>query len=131
MRHGGRLMPDPIEHVVVLMLENHSFDQMLGGLTAEVPAIDGVDPTAPRGNADDQGQVFFQAPTGAPAIKPDPKHETADVLAQMANDNGGFVLDYCTNPTTTPAQRQQIMSYYAPGALPALHELARHFAVCD
>jgi phospholipase C len=25
-------MGDPIEHVIVLMMENHSFDQMLGGL---------------------------------------------------------------------------------------------------
>ncbi len=124
-------MPDPIEHVVVLMLENHSFDEMLGGMTAEVPAIDGVDPSAPRSNADDQGQVYFQAPSSAQAVSPDPKHETIDVLAQLANNNGGFVLDYCTNPPTTPAQRQQIMSYYPPGALSALHELARHFAVCD
>lgn len=124
-------MPDPIEHVVVLMLENHSFDQMLGGMTAEIPAIDGVNPSAPHGNADDRGQIYYQAPTSAAVVKPDPKHETVNVLAQLANDNGGFVLDYSTNPTTTPAQRQQIMNYYAPGALPALHELARHFTVCD
>jgi phospholipase C len=125
-------MPDLIEHVVVLMLENHSFDQMLGGMTAEVPALDGADPTAPRGNADDAGQVYFQAPTSAPVIRrPDPKHETVNVLAQLANTNGGFVLDYCTHPITTPSQRQQIMSYYPAGALPALHELARHFTACD
>jgi phospholipase C len=124
-------MPDPIEHVVVLMLENHSFDQMLGGMTAEVPAIDGADPSTPRGNPDDAGQVYYQAPTSTPTVSPDPKHETANVLAQLANNNGGFVLDYCTHPVTTPAQRQQIMSYYPAGALPALHELARHFTVCD
>jgi phospholipase C len=28
------LADDPIKHVVVLMLENRSFDQVLGGLTA-------------------------------------------------------------------------------------------------
>jgi phospholipase C len=124
-------MPDPIEHVVVLMLENHSFDQMLGGMKAEVADIDGVDPSAPHANSDDAGRVYSQAPTSAPAIKPDPKHDTPNVLNQLANNNGGFVLDYCSNPTTTPAQRQQIMSYYPAGALPALHELARHFVVCD
>ena len=30
---------DPIKHVVVLMLENHSFDQMLGGLKAVIPDV--------------------------------------------------------------------------------------------
>ena len=35
---------DSIDHVVVLMLENSSFDRMLGA----VPGVDGVDPTKPR-----------------------------------------------------------------------------------
>ena len=37
---------DPIKHVVVLMLENRSFDQMLGALKAvpHLKALEGVDP---------------------------------------------------------------------------------------
>jgi len=35
-------MPEPIEHVVALQLENHSFDQMMGALTAVYPDLDGV-----------------------------------------------------------------------------------------
>jgi phospholipase C len=54
------------------------------------------------------------------------------VLHQLENDNANFVLDYSeAYPSTTPLQRQQIMGYYEPGFLPAIHELARHFAVCD
>ncbi len=34
---------DPIEHVVVLMLENHSFDQMLGCMKEVFPELEGVD----------------------------------------------------------------------------------------
>jgi phospholipase C len=34
---------DPIEHVVVLMLENHSFDQMLGCMKEVYPDLEGVD----------------------------------------------------------------------------------------
>ncbi len=125
-------MPDPIEHVVVLMLENHSFDEMLGGLGAELPDLDGVDPSAPRGNTDKDGRSYPQAETTAPSVAPDPMHETVNVLRQLANDNAGFVLDYSQQyPNTTPEQRQQIMGYYPPGSLPALHELARRFAVCD
>jgi phospholipase C len=122
---------DPIEHVVVLMLENHSFDQMLGGLASEI-GFDGVDPSAPRSNLDKDNRPYFQAPTTAASISPDPKHEKDNVLRQLDKNNGGFVLDYSlAYPDTTPDQRQQIMNYYAPGALPVLHELARRFAVCD
>ena len=35
---------DPIQHVVVLMLENNSFDRMLGCMTAVYPQIDGTKP---------------------------------------------------------------------------------------
>jgi phospholipase C len=124
--------PDPIAHVVALMLENHSFDQMLGGLASEVPDLDGVDAGAPGRNVDADGQSYSQAPTTAPSISPDPMHETPDVLEQLGNNNGGFVLNYSTHyPDTTRAQRQEIMGYYPPGGLYALHDLARHFTVCD
>ena len=33
---------DPIEHVIVLMLENRSFDQMLGGLSSVIAGLDGA-----------------------------------------------------------------------------------------
>ncbi len=35
-------MADPINHVVVLMLENNSFDRMLGCMNAVYPNLDGV-----------------------------------------------------------------------------------------
>ena len=34
---------DKIEHVVVLILENHSFDQMLGCMNAVYPGLNGID----------------------------------------------------------------------------------------
>ena len=43
-------MKDPFEHVVYLMLENHSFDQMLGCMTEVYPDLEGVRPSAPRVN---------------------------------------------------------------------------------
>ena len=33
---------DGISHVVLLLLENHSFDQMLGALQQEISEVDGV-----------------------------------------------------------------------------------------
>jgi phospholipase C len=53
---------DPIKHVVVLMLENHSFDQMLGALQEEFPDLEGVDPANPGTNEGD-GTTYSQAVT--------------------------------------------------------------------
>src|SRR5579872_3172264 len=123
---------DPIKHVVVLMLENHSFDQMVGALRSELPDLEGVDPAKPATNRDKDRKDYFQAVTTATSVQPDPMHELDNVLRQLENDNGNFVLDYSeAYPATTPDQRQQIMGYFAPGALPALHELGRHFTICD
>jgi phospholipase C len=123
---------DPIQHVVVLMLENHSFDQMLGGLKAENPEIEGIDSGALQSNLDKDGRPYIQAQTNAASISPDPMHEVLNVRTQLENGNSGFVLDYSSQyPDTTTAQRQEIMGFYSPGSLSALHELARHFTVCD
>jgi phospholipase C len=123
---------DPIKHVVVLMLENHSFDQMLGSFRSLFPALEGVDPANPGTNRDKDGTQYSQVVTTATSVQPDPMHELENVLRQLENNNGNFVLDYSeAYPATTPDERQQIMGYFEPGTLPSLHELARHFTICD
>jgi len=125
-------MPDPINHVVVLMLENHSFDQMLGWLKVKVyPDITGIDPAHLASNSDKDGNPYSQAPTTSTSVSPDPMHETANVLQQIANGNQGFVLDYSKAYATTPDQCRQIMAYFDRGVLPALDALAQSFTVCD
>jgi phospholipase C len=123
---------DPIRHVIVLMFENHSFDQMLGSLRAEIPALEGVDFDRGGVNLDPEGREYRQRIADPFTVAPDPMHETVDVLEQLEDDNGGFVRDYATSyPSTTEAQHQQVMDCFGPGALPALHELAREFTICD
>ena len=68
---------DKIEHVVVLILENHSFDQMLGSLNAVYPDLDGVDHR--NKNTDDQGVDFFQIATTERQMLLDPHHEVPHV----------------------------------------------------
>ena len=123
----------PIQHVVVLMFENHSFDQMLGWLSRDLyPDSEGINPQKPGSNPDKDGKPFAQLPTTATSVTPDPVHETVNVLAQLADGNQGFVLDYSKAfPGTTGDQRQQIMGYFDKGVLPALDELAQSSAVCD
>jgi phospholipase C len=127
-------MADPlpeIKHVVLLMLENRSFDHLLGGL----PGVNGA--VATWTNSDGQ-QLYAQTPIEHPdtddarTVSPDPKHETPNVLSQLQNNNAGFVRDYAAAyPDTTPAQRQKIMSYYPEDSLEPLHTLAKTFAVCQ
>jgi phospholipase C len=124
----------PIKHVVLLMMENHSFDQMLGCLQSEYPTLDGVDidSKTPRFNLNTSGNPVYQIPIDAQQIPMDPKHENRFVLEQIANENSGFVTDFEKNvPGNTETDRQNVMGYYLLGRLPALHELATNFTVCD
>jgi phospholipase C len=122
----------PIRHVVLLMMENRAFDHMLGSLQKEIAEIDGVVTNgAPRMNTAD-GVPYPQQPGATGRVKPDPTHERPNVVHQLKNGNAGFVDDYIRSyPDTSPPQRQEIMAYHDAGTLPALHELARHFTVCD
>ncbi len=123
---------DPIQHVVLLILENHSFDQMLGCFKKIYPDLDGVDEHAPQQNTDHEGNTFLQAPTTERIMFLDPHHELEHVAAQLANHNSGFVSDYSeSNPTSTIVSRGYIMGYYPLDYLPALHALAKDFTVCD
>lgn len=129
-------MTDPIKHVVVLMLENHSFDQILGDLksVAGFEKIEGIDANNPASNCDypNSKQLVSQAPTDLWAVDLDPHHEHVDVMRQIAGPCGGFVSDFAQcYRQCLPAEKQQIMGYYKMGTLPVIHALARNFLVCD
>src|SRR5690348_5070857 len=133
---GGPTMPgdEAIKHVVLLMMENHAFDQMLGCFQEKYPELDGVDmnSASPRFNLDLSGNKVYQIPTDEQQMERDPKHENRFALDQIANGNSGFVADYQKNVKGNTVQdRQYVMGYYLMGRLPALHSLADNFTVCD
>src|ERR1700742_1317664 len=115
-------MPDdPIKHVVVLALENHSFDQMLGSLKAIYPEMEGVSPDAPNANVDRDGTVYPQRPTEERQMPFDPHHEVQWVAEQLASGNGGFVKNFSKMyPASRPEDRQYVMGYYPLDFLPGL-----------
>ena len=87
---------EKIQHLVVLMLENRSFDHMLGYLRHprdEFPRFD-----RPASNPDSRGQAISTSPTAARTIRVGPGHHHADVMRQIAPNgnlnNQGFVIDY-------------------------------------
>jgi phospholipase C len=124
----------PITRVVVLMMENHSFDRMLGWMQSVRPGLEGVDPAHLRSNPDWPGGFpIQQVPTASRNIADDPTHDLDNVLRQIgAGRMDGFVADFAqAHPSTGAPERQEIMGYYVRGSLPALHFLAESFVVCD
>jgi phospholipase C len=124
---------DPIKHVVLLLLENRSFDQMLGCFQEVYPNLDGIDANAPARVNSDGVKQYPQVPTDAQQMPVDPRHEKDHVLNQLNDGNAGFVRDFAEfyGATASDDDRQLIMSYYPHMFLHALHRMARDFTICD
>jgi phospholipase C len=92
----------PVEHVIVLVLENRSFDHMLGHLDHPSPDFDGVRADEMLGNylrPRDVTSAWYPATDAAGYTFPvDPDHEHYAVLGQFAaigtRTNTGFVASY-------------------------------------
>ncbi len=133
---------DPIQHVVVLMMENRSFDHMLGGIRRIYPQAEGINLKKPGTNTDSKGRIYTQKPGAAYKLnQQDPHHEYTDVQQQLGTAKvplSGFVRNFEQHyPQATPTELQEVMAYYDFGdrseqdALPVMHTLAREFTVCD
>ena len=147
-----------IKHVVVVMFENRSLDNLCGWLysTGAPPSV-----FLPNGSAtafnglntsifNPSNKAYFN---GAPADKvfvtqgttsstvpnPDPEETFDNVSQQICGPAGyqappaypmqGFIVNY---DDATPANdAAQIMQAYSPGQMPVLSELARSYAISD
>jgi len=119
-----------LDRIIVLMLENNSFDRMLGALFPDRADGGGIKGSGnkywnlnPKTN-----QRVYVRPTQTREVKNDPGHELDDVATQISGGCQGFVANYVNKFADDP---QEIMGYYPDGFLPALHGLAKNFAVCD
>jgi phospholipase C len=141
-----------IKHVVVLMLENRSFDSMLGMLYAKSDDFDGLDGTEqnvfhnPDGS-DPQTIPVWKSPvmnqTSACVPTPDPGEEFTDIHMQIHGmidattpnvgpTMGGFVDNYMRQPAAdVPYDPAAVMHYFTPQELPVMSLLAREFGVSD
>jgi phospholipase C len=100
----------PITNVVVLMLENRSFDNVLGTLYPPSASFEGLPVNS--SNEDSQGNVYTVANNDSPLIPPiDPGEAYMDMNLQIfgntdgtgAADMSGFVLDYLAAAGEFPA----------------------------
>lgn len=124
---------DNLKHLVVLMMENRSFDHMLGSLMSVDPRIDGL--TGAESNPDTTG-VIVQAQDKAQyqgQLDPDPGHDFVDVDQQIFNGGAsptmqGFIASYFRKRQDVK-QSRKIMYYFKAEKLPVLTTLAREYAV--
>jgi phospholipase C len=133
-----------LAHVVVLMLENRSFDSMLGKLRDTASEFDGL--TGNESNVwhrADGGQPVSvwndpgMTPATATIPDPDPGEKFTDIAVQLHGLHqdapmGGFVDNYMRQPPAHAAyDPRAVMHYFAPGQVPVLSELATAFGVSD
>src|ERR1051325_11320714 len=127
---------DPIKHVFVLMLENRSFDQMLGSMKSLYPELSGIVP-GKEGINIFNGREYRQQPN-ARRLLPygcDPKHDYTDVMTQVGDStHSGFVANFIQSYPHLKSAADQIMAYFdrvGKSRLPVLHTLAENFSICD
>jgi phospholipase C len=136
-------LQDRIKHVFVVMLENRSFDHMLGlsnihgidAVSGQPTTIDGLNASNDWNLDPHDNKVYASSPADW-TMPFDPGHEFNDVKEQLCGaggnyphiNNSGFVTSYSK---IDPANPGEIMKCYAPDQLPVLTALAQEFAVCD
>lgn len=129
---------DQIKHIVVLMMENRSFDHLIGFLKKENPDIRGVlgnDYTNPSNAGPDVPVTDGAEYQGQLVI--DPGHDFTDVYMQMwgvpfgsppsAVNMSGFAKSY----EQVGGNGADIMRCFRPEQVPVLSTLARQYAICD
>ena len=133
---GGR-----IQHLVVLMMENRSYDQMLGGLPGA--AYSGPPPGTALSYRDKAG-VTQTVPVryGRPRdnFYPDPPHRFPKVQKQIYGqgsdapaDMSGFLQGFADEHPLAPALAlgpADYATFYADGELPILQTLAKEYGTC-
>ena len=129
-----------VDHFVVLMLENHSFDQMLGH--SGIAGIDGLVEGRLYNQVVDTAGTLVGMPVRKDApfsMTHDPGHEFMDVRNQLwgpqvdlgSTENVGFVYSYAKSADISIEEAKIIMSAFTPERLPVLTTLAKEFAVFD
>lgn len=130
---------DHLKHIVFLMMENRSFDHMVGYLQSDNYPIDGLAGT--ETNLDDNGAPVKVSNDAAYSgdLASDPGHAHFDVRSQMFEgadpdttpqaSMSGFVKNYRRH-TGDVAKSHNIMKCFSSANLSVLSTLARQFCLC-
>ncbi|CAN0854762.1 Non-specific phospholipase C1 [Linum grandiflorum] len=128
----------PIKTIVVLVMENRSFDHMLGWLKSTRPDIDGLTGTESNkiSAADPDSPAVFVS-DDAIFVDSDPGHSFQAIREQIFGSNdsrrnpapmNGFVQQAYN---MSESMAKTVMSGFHPSRIPVFAELANEFAVFD
>jgi phospholipase C len=139
-----------IDHIVVLMLENRSFDCLVGRLGEAGPHFNGLSGGESNPYTASDGSSIpvpsWSDPTLEPGVMtipdPDPGELFSDMNTQLFGLNrppdlqappmSGFVDNYMRQPSADkPYDARAPMHYLTPDQVPVISLLARSFAVSD
>lgn len=120
-----------IKHIVVLMMENRSFDHMVGYLSKEGRRTDVDGLRGGESNTDGKGHVRASFPLTETRFKESPDHSFRPVMNQI---NGGRMDGFYTSfaakyPEVDDAGK--IMGYHTADHVPVYDALAREFMLCQ
>ena len=137
---------DAIKTIVVVMMENRSFDHLLGYLSLPPfnrTDVDGLK-TDPAWLAQftnfDNGRAIQPFLSTDPYDMPDdfdPPHERPNMAANLgtlqnnAYPMNGFVSAIPPTVSTNPDVRKLVMSYFGAEQVPMSHFFSQNFAICD
>lgn len=132
-----------VDTVVIVLMENRSFDHMLGylGLPPYNRKIEGLQiKDDPRFANPYNGQSYLPYLSTRPDMPHDPPHERQWIKEQIGSLIGGsrsmngFVQSYYMDgklPGPPPGVTPEVMGYFTPAELSVTDFFAQKFAVCD
>jgi phospholipase C len=119
-------MSTPIEHVVVLMLENRSFDHLFA--YSGIPNLAAVDIS--KSNPGVNGSVVMSSSAADP-LTTDPNHEFEDVDWQLYRAPRNGAARSISMSGFVDRSGAVAMQCVPPDSLKVLTQLAREYVVCD
>ncbi len=119
-----------IDHIVVLMMENRSFDHMLGYLSKHGGRHDVDGLRGGETNSDGKGHQYESLPLSGTRFEEDPDHSYQPVLDQISDKMGGFVTSFIHKYPDTD-KPGKIMGYHTAEHVPVYDAMAREFLICD
>ncbi|GAA0138448.1 phospholipase [Lithospermum erythrorhizon] len=127
----------PIKTVVVLVMENRSFDHMLGWMKKTInPSINGVtgkecNPVSTKGKQTETERICFS--DDAEYVDPDPGHSFEDVAKQVFGSGSIPSMDGFVEQALSMSQNLSatVMKGFKPENVPVYAALMKEFAVFD
>jgi phospholipase C len=123
---------NPIEHVVVLMMENRSFDHYFGSLALDECRADVRGLSAGLANTGADGRTVKVFKLDDYCQELDPPHGFDASKIQYANGtNGGYLLAMDREHPGHPLSNNKVMGHYTRADLPFSYAVADEFTICD